>query len=250
MTQTPVSKPPSQGSAKPAGASAASGPPAAAKTKEIAVKKGWSADPVEIDVIADEADELKRHNRLLKLVTAETILIALLAILLILGVPFFQPVYQYFALNPQQQRLPIVALDMPNMTNRAVLSWSTISITEIMTMGFGDYEPHLKAQRFRFTDAGWDSFATAFDKQKIGESFSKHQLVLTTIPSNTPVILGQGENPHHVYQWNVQMPVIMTYATNNNVSSRQKTIINLAIVRVPTSQNPDGIGIQSWRIGS
>ena len=115
-------------------------------------------------------------------------------------------------------------------------------------MGFGDYESHLKAQRFRFTSEGWESFATAFDDQKIGKSFDKNQLVLTTVPADTPVILAQGVNKKQAYQWNVQMPIAMTFATNNNVSRHQRGIVTLTIVRVPTDKNPLGVGIQKWVI--
>ena len=209
----------------------------------------WSQDPIRFDILADEDAEAVRQDRLIRLIRAETIVICILAFILILGIPFFHPIYQYFALNPEQKRLPMLGLTVPNMTNRAVLSWSTTTITEVMTMGFGDYETHLKGQKFRFTSEGWESFATAFDRQKIGESFRKNQLVMTTVPSNTSIILAQGENAKHVYQWNVQMPVIITFATNNNVSRRQNSIIDLTIIRVPSEQNPDGIGIQNWSVG-
>ncbi|MDE2029422.1 MAG: DotI/IcmL/TraM family protein, partial [Alphaproteobacteria bacterium] len=87
-------------------------------------------------------------------------------------------------------------------------------------------------------------------RDKIGEAFKERQLVLTTVPSDTPVIVAQGVNADNVYQWNVQMPVIMTYATNNNVTSQQRAIVFLSIVRVPAEQSPSGIAIRNWSIGS
>jgi hypothetical protein len=74
-------------------------------------------------------------------------------------------------------------------------------------------------------------------------------LVLTTVPSNTPIIVGQGVNPQEVYQWEVQMPVIMSYATNNNVINRKRSVITLTIVRVPADENASGIAIQGWSAG-
>jgi len=209
----------------------------------------FQIDPVRVDIIVDEEMAHRQYKGLIRLVMNELYAIVVLTAILILSIPFAQPIYQYFALNPEQKTLGLVALEMPNMTNNAVISWTTIAITEIMTMGFGDYESHLKAQRFRFTPEGWDGFAKAFDRQKIGQSFKEHQLVLTTVPSNSPVIVGQGENAQHIYQWNVQMPVIMTFATNNNVTRRTNSVINLTIVRVPTDQNPAGIGIKTWSLG-
>lgn len=250
MTQTTAPKPPEAKAAEKSPDAKGAAKPAVVPAKGAKSKnRFWGDDIIRVDVIADEDSELIRHDRLIRIITAEAIIIGILALVLIFGIPFFHPIYQYFAMNPKQERMQLAGIIMPNMTNSAILSWSTTSITEIMTMGFGDYEQHLKGQKFRFTDSGWESFATAFDEQKIGDSFRKHQLVLTTVPSNSPVILGQGENPQHIYQWNVQLPVVMTYATNNNVSRRQSSVIDIQIVRVPSDQNPAGIGIKSWSVG-
>ena len=116
--------------------------------------------------------------RLLRLITIEAVVIAALSGLLIVALPFTQPIFQYYALNPKQEVMRLVPLTMPNMTNQAVLSWATTSVTEIMTIGFGDFEQRLTAQKPRFTPEGWDAFVDAFVRQKIGESFKKNQLVL------------------------------------------------------------------------
>ncbi len=83
--------------------------------------------------------------------------------------------------------------------------------------------------------------------EKIDESFRKHHQVLTTVPSDTPVIVSQGENENHVYEWHIQIPVIMTYATNNNVSRPEKSLIDLTVVRVPYEQSTSGIAIDTWK---
>lgn len=214
--------------------------------KKSALSNLLGPDPVSVGVIVDEQKEILRYKKLLRLVVLETVTIAILSGLFLLATPFFMPVYQYYAMNTKKQVMQLVPLQMPNMTNRAILSWSTTSITEIMTIGFGDFENKLSQQRPRFTAEGWDAFRNAFIKQKIGESFKKNQLVLTTVPSNTPVIVAQGVNDKHVYQWRVQMPVIMTYATNNNITQHEKAVIDLTIIRVKADQNPSGIGIDTW----
>jgi intracellular multiplication protein IcmL len=196
--------------------------------------------------ILDEKNELERFGRLRKLVSVQTYVIGALVLALVVILPFAQPVYLYYAMNPDQQAMRMVGLSMPNMTNRAVLSWATTSITEIMTMGFGDMDRHLPRQKGRFTDKGWEAYGKAFNNLKIGETFKQSQLVLTTVPSNTPVILSQFVNPEDVYEWVVQMPVIMTYATNNNRTQKQPAIVTLAIVRVPSDVSSSGIAIQNW----
>ena len=195
---------------------------------------------------ADVEAFLARFDRLRKRVVMQTWAIAGLAVVLAGVLPFARPVFFYYAINPEKKVMLLTGLDRANMTNKAVLSWATISITELMTMGFGDIDKRVAKQRSRFTDSGWEAYNKAFVEMKIGEKFKENQLVLTTVPSDTPVILGQGPNRDKTYQWNVEMPIIMTYATNNNKMERKAGIVNLAIVRVPIEQNSAGIAIQNW----
>jgi hypothetical protein len=210
--------------------------------------KGFFAfESVPIDVVTDENAEHAQHTRLLQTLTNRALIISGLTVFFIFCVPLFHPIYHYYAVNPQQQRTQMIGLGVPNLTNRAILSWAANGVTEIMTVGFGDFETKLLAQKTRFTHEGWDAFVKAFLDQKIDESFRKHQLVLTTVPSDTPIIVSQGENENHVYQWRVQIPVIMTYATNNNVTRPERSLIDLTIMRVPFDQNDSGIAIDTWK---
>jgi intracellular multiplication protein IcmL len=165
---------------------------------------------------------------------------------LALVIPFAKTIEIFFAVTPENKARKLLSLEMPNMTNRAVLSWATTSITEVMTMGFGDMDLRLPRQRVRFTSAGWESYMHTFNAMNIRENFKQSQLVLTTVPSNTPVIVWQGVNEDKVYQWVMQMPVIMTYATNNNVTRKDRGTVHLTIVRVPTQENFFGIAIKRW----
>jgi hypothetical protein len=143
--------------------------------------------------------------------------------------------------------VPLAPLLLPNLTSRAIISWSATSVTEIMTVGFGDFDRRILHQRARFTKDGWEAFVHGFLNAKIEEAFHHNQLVLTTIPADTPVITAEGENENHVYQWRVQIPVIMTYATNNNVSRPERGVIEITIVRVPYEESSSGIAIDTWR---
>ena len=205
-----------------------------------------AAQPQATAGMLDEKNATLRFNRLKKRVSFQTWTIASLGLALVIILPFARPVYLYYALSPDKTLMRMTGMPMPNMTNRAVLAWATTSITEIMTMGFGDLDVKLPKQRVHFTPAGWEAYMKSFAEQKISEAFKQNQLVLTTVPSDTPVILDQGVNPDNIYQWVVQMPIIMTYATNDNVTSQKRAIVTLVIVRVPAKESAAGIAIQNW----
>lgn len=196
----------------------------------------------------DDAAAEARYMRLKKIIFVQSVAIIALAVVLALILPLTRPVYTYYALQSDQKTLQMIGLDTPNLTDRAIISWATVGVTEIMTVGFGDINKKILLQKKRFTSKGWDGYATAFDRIGIDQLFKERQLVLTTVPSGTPVIIGQGVNPDGVYQWNLQMPVIMTYATNNNVTRQQNHLIGLSLVQVPADEDVFGIAIDKWDV--
>ena len=199
-----------------------------------------------LDALDNEEVEAAHHQRQLMIVHTQAVVSLVLVMLLVLLAPFLQPVYHYYARSPTGNLITLDALTIPNMTNRAVVSWAVTSVTEIMTFGFGDIIEQVGKQRARFTDAGWKSFVTAFARQKIIESFKHNQVVLTSVPSDTAVIVNQGMDVSGSYQWKVEVPVIMTFATNNNVTQHKHSIVILTIERVSETVNPAGIAIKNW----
>ena len=165
MSSTPAeTNEPAQKPAKPA---------KAAKTAK-AKTHPFSSDAIHVDIVDDRV-EYARVKRVVRIIKLQTTAIVGLVFVLLGGVPFFQPIYHYYALSSSRQVMGLVPLIMPNMTNQAVLSWATNSITEIMTFGFGDYQAHLREQRALYGE-GLEKFVGAFDRMKIGEAFRQRQL--------------------------------------------------------------------------
>jgi len=200
-------------------------------------------------LVQDETNMLNRRKTLVKLIGYQNWVIIILISILIMGVPVFRPSYEYYLMNTQKELWRIISLDSPNITNEALLSWARTSVIEILTLGFGNFDEQLSNQSSRFTAEGWKNFVASIMRDNMIEVFSKQQLVLTTIPSNDPVITSQGLNLDKVYEWKVEIPVAMTYTTNNNVTTGERAIISLTIVRVPTKEHERGIAIKSWKLG-
>lgn len=251
MTVPPVTPPPKAGApTTTAGAGAEKGAivkPTTAAAKKSANVGFLAVDPVAFDRLAHPEVDLAKREKIMNIIMAEAVIIAGLVLILVLGQPFFKPLYRYAGLNDKKELFPMVPLPMPNLTNKAVLAWATTSVTEVMTFGFADVDAKILAQRARFTSNGWDGFVHAFLDKKVGEKFMQNRLVLTTVPTDVATIKSQGPRPEDgAYQWVVQLPVVMTYATNDSKKTQEKTGIELTIVR--TEENIMGIAIDSWTV--
>lgn len=206
----------------------------------------FASAPIRDDIV-NEKLELGRAERSIKKLTYQAALVAFFACGLAVGAPFFAPLYVYHSITPEGKTALLVPLELPNLTNPAIVSWAATSITEILSFGFGDIKEKTMRQKIRFTKPGWKAFVKSFMSSKVGETFQKSQMVMTTVPSDTPVIISQGINEDDVYEWKVEVPIITTYAANNNVIKPERATMQLTIVRVPNGESPAGIAIDIMR---
>jgi hypothetical protein len=229
-------------------------------TKNQLLSRAWDflEDDVVEDDVVDEKAEKAQYSRVMNHVQIQSLVIIFLVLLVLSLMPVLKPAHLYVGrppedkiqehvgLPPEDKSQELFPLAMPNHTDQAILSWAATGITELMTFGFGDFDQRILAQRTRFTDEGWTSFTKSIRELDLRNEVKSRQLVLTTVPSDTPLITSKGLDTDERYKWVVEMPIIETYATNNNVNSRKREIVQLTIVRVPAEKNISGIGIRSW----
>ena len=212
----------------------------------IPYRSPFATPPITEDIVNEQL-ELGRADRSIKKLTYQAALVAVFGTLLAVGAPFFAPLYVYHSITPEGKTAILVPLDLPNLTNPAVVSWAATSVTEILSIGFGDIEAKTAVQKKRFTPLGWKAFVKSFLSSKVSETFKRNQMVMTTVPSDTPVIVSQGVNDSDVYEWKVEVPIITTYAANNNVIKPERGTIRMTIIRVDPEQSPAGLAIDIMR---
>ncbi len=188
----------------------------------------------------------KRQKKLLRLIEIQNYIIAILLVVILLLEPVLRPIYHYMAVRPDQAKMSLASMMVPNLTDQTITSWSATAITDILTFGFGDVDRRIISQRSRFTEDGWISFIKGFFERNVKQAFQGRQLVLTTVPADLPVIVHKGPDEDGRYKWVVEMPVIMKYSTNNLASSSARSVVRLILSRVPPSQSKSGVGIEKW----
>src|SRR5262245_17576705 len=107
------------------------------KTGKIPVKSPFATPAIAADIV-NEQIEVARANRIFRRITWLSVVLAVFCSLLAFSAPFFKPLYVFHSITPEGKTAILVPLDMPNLTNPAVVSWAANSVTEIMSFGFGD----------------------------------------------------------------------------------------------------------------
>lgn len=180
-----------------------------------------------------------------------TILISLILLIFLmmiaLGVVFYQimnrPLPQFNAVQPDGKSMLLIPNEEPNLLPDTILRWASKAATVSYTFDFVGYNNQIRAARPYFTEAGWSDYIGSVNR--LISTVVQNQLFINGIVSGTPVISNEGPLPGKGYVWRIQIPFLVTYQSANTTSKRNFYVI-MSIVRVPTSENKQSIGIDQF----
>lgn len=183
-------------------------------------------------------------RNMIRIVILQTVIIVGLILSLIVYMTTAKPADRYFATTADGRLMQLVPLDRANMNTSALMSWATQAVTETMTFGYHDYQRRLQQSSRYFTRRGWESFAGALQRAKIIDSIIANQQVVTAEPRSAPILENQGVL-NGKYRWLLSLPLRVTYraGTQQRVDNLN---VKLLIERVPSLENPSGVGIEQW----
>ena len=184
------------------------------------------------------------YRTLLKIAIIQALIIVGLIFAMYYVIQVNQPKDRYFATTSDGRLVPMVALNEPNLSTPALMSWAAQAATEVMTFGYHDYRRRLQEASRNFTRTGWASFTTALEKSRIMEMVDANQYVVTAAPTSAPVLLEEGVVDGR-YQWRIEVPIVVTYQAGAQKRA-DNFILTLLVVRVSKLESPNGVGIEQW----
>lgn len=158
-----------------------------------------------------------------------------------------RPLPVFNAVQPDNSLMNLSPYDKPNLLSDTIIKWASKAATAAYTFDFVNYNAQIKLVRPYFTEAGWRDYLLSVNS--LIDTIVKSQIFVNGIVSGTPVISNQGPLPGKGYVWRVQIPFLVSYQAAESVS-KQHYMVVLTIVEVPTSVNPQGIGIDQFVMAS
>lgn len=177
------------------------------------------------------------------------LIILLLVIQLgIMGLLYVQCIFrspqQSFGALPNGNVFKIIALDRPNVSTKALLSWATLASTATFTFDFVNYKSQLAALANYFTKDGYDNFVVSLNASEVLSTIEQKKLVLSAVAIGPAIMLTQG-NQGGNYTWRIQVPLLVRYQSAN-VNENRKQIVTISITQVSTEEASTGIGISQY----
>lgn len=171
------------------------------------------------------------------------IALLILLVCLVLYQTATKPLPSFYASIENGEQKTLTSFKEPNLLSDTVLRWSSMGATLSYNFDFQNYNAQLALARPYYTQAGWDDYLASV--QNLINTIVANQLFVTGVVSGTPVISNQGPLPGRGSVWRIQIPFLVTYQSAN-VPLQDRYYVVLTLVRVPTTNNPQGIGIDQF----
>jgi len=181
------------------------------------------------------------HHVIMGLMVIIVIMISVMGV--VLYQMFHRPLPTFAAVQANGQRMMLTSYDEPNLLADTILRWASTAATVAYTFDFVNYNRQINAVRPYFTEDGWKDYLQSVSG--LIKTIVQNQLFINGVVAGTPVISNQGPLPEKGYTWRIQIPFLVTYQSANTTSKRRYYVV-ITIVRVPTSMNPQGIGIDQF----
>lgn len=152
----------------------------------------------------------------------------------------------YFKASERRELIEELPLDKPNLPTNALLNWVTETMMEINTFNFVNAANVIEAARENFTQEGYDSYIKALKDAKVFDDVLNHKYVLRAQAADTPQITKEGVLANH-YIWKIKSVMRFEYR-NFDESLLNDAEITLLVMRVPTTQAPNGVKILKYDI--
>lgn len=149
--------------------------------------------------------------------------------------------------------IPDIPLSEPNMNDGAIMEFALDAVRDINMYDYINWKTQLTNSMGYFTAQGWNSYLLQFENSNTINTVKKMRMIVNMQPTEPPVIIRKGKvevRGQDIHVWMVEIPAEIKYISNIDTTTKTNTmrgIIRLTIIRTPTIDNPNGVGIQVYQ---
>lgn len=172
-----------------------------------------------------------------------SLFILLSMVIVVLYQVFHRPLPLFAAIAANNKRMQLSAFNEPNYLPNTLLRWASKAAVASYNFDFVNYNNQIANAAPFYTDQGWTAYKSSIN-DLIADIVAK-KIFVNSVVSGSPVIARQGIFPGKGYRWEIQMPFLVTYQSAETVS-REGYFVLMTVVKVPTTVDPTGIGIDQF----
>lgn len=157
---------------------------------------------------------------------------------------------------PEEGGIKSLPMDKAHRSPSEMRNWTSVAISEVMSLDGASLQNRLQEVRSYFTAAGFKQYEAYLDESGLAESLTSKALRASAYVEQEPLQLNEGA-VKGVYRWLYQAPVTISYIPSNvrqynsKVEAVNKKVnVRIQIRRVSLPDDPDAMQIESWTVTS
>ncbi len=159
-----------------------------------------------------------------------------------------RPEPTYFAATQDGKIFRIDNLDRPYLNLKQLNQWAVEAAVASYTFDFVNWQSNLNDVKEYYTENGYKRYLQALSNAGTIDTIRSKQLVSSAVATGAPVINKEGRDQNTGrYFWEVQIPMLVTYQSASEVIPA-RLLVTLTVFRVPVTESPKGIGIESIQV--
>lgn len=154
-----------------------------------------------------------------------------------------------FFISATGQATLISSMPLPNQSREAVKDWAREAIQKAYTIDFLNSDKALASAEPYFTQDAWPLFKSSVSKSPLVAEVKKNKLSVSVVAKTDPLIETAAADRGAEFAWKLIVPVTISFS-GDATTKTQESVIRVTVVRVPTTENPKGLGVLQMVAGS
>lgn len=207
------------------------------------IEKAMDREPERDDVqlAMDAVPFMKEYRSRIGLIGLSLVLAFLsLMVFYVLAKQIRPPELMFIQANGQIS--PALGMDLPNQSREAVKDWAREAVQKSYTFDFLSADRELAAAEPYFTSDAWLLFKSSMGASPLVQQVKKDKLSVSVVAQNAPIIDDAATDRSGEFAWKLIVPVTMSFS-GDAATKTQDMVIRITIIRVPTTENPKGLGV-------
>ncbi len=173
-----------------------------------------------------------------------------LALLLFLMIShsLMNPLPVFFPTTVAGQLIQEPPLDQPGLGQNVLFEWLTEGMMVVNSFNFVNSETVFDEAQKYFTPEGYGTYKSGLQAAGVIDKVINNKYVLRATPTSAPQITEEKVLANR-YFWQVKLPMLFQYKSVDSVTY-DNVDISIIIMRVPTTQSPDGVLILRYAIAA
>jgi len=136
----------------------------------------------------------------------------------------------------------ISSMRLPNQSHEAIKDWARETVQKTYNFNFSNFDANLATAKPYFTDDAWDVYTQAFLKSDLVKAVKRDKMTVSVVVKEDPIIETTASGKGGEFAWKLILPVTLSFSGDVPTESKD-LVMRVTVVRVPTVDNPKGLGV-------